>query len=343
MTAGPSGYQYSPGGTVRLNSKGEPIVKKRRRNKKKPTTSRRRGRRRSRKHAAPRKRYFRKASGTTRRGRRRRRVVRSRSRRHYVKGYTVKRGRRAGKHVKGHYSYEAAAFENPLSTGEVVVVGLVGVLGALVAQGADRFAATHALTGTIAADGSGLTDAPGKGQDYNANSVNAPMGLLRWGIAAGLSIVPIVGAHYIRSPMARTSLQAFGFGALIRTGLKAGSDLAGWAMRKQALGQRLFAPEIMAHAADKSFMAQVKTNPDMQLPPAPVLGGTDTQMLAANPNGKQGCADCPKGQPQNQQFSPPPPPPGVGSPPAQQHQAPPQQPASNGVSGYRLYAPKPAE
>lgn len=312
-----------------------------------------RGRKHARK-AAPRKRRFVKArgrhAGTTRKGRARRRVIRSKSRRHRVKGYTIKRGRRAGKRVKMHYSYEAAAFENPLSTGEVVVVGIIGVLGALVAQGADRFAATHALSGTIAADGGGLEDSPPQGKDYNANSVNAPMGLVRGAIAAGLALVPLVGAHFVRSPMARTSMQAFGFGALIRTGLKVGSDVTGWAMRKSAMGQRLFQPEIVAHALDKKFAADLKANKDLAaLQGMPILGGVVSQsvsagMLAQNANSRTPC------QQMQQQFAPPPPPPPAGmgaplyTPPAAAPAAePPSASKPNGivhhVSGGNLYNP----
>lgn len=342
----------------------------RRRRRRSRRTSARRYNRRSapRRHAsAPRrrrrtsrKRYMRvrtgRAAGLTPKGRPRRRVNRRRSRRHYVRGYTIKRGRAAGRHVHGHYSFETpAALENPLSTGEVVVVGVIGVLGALVAQGADRFVATHALTGTVAADGSGLQDAPGKGQDYNAVSVGAPMGLVRWLVAAGLTAMPLVGAHYIKSPMARTSVQAFGFGVLIRTGLKAGSDAVAWMTRKTAFGQRLFLPEITAHAMDAQAQKQLKAAPDTQLPAITVVDVAAAQMLAGIPQQRQlgvgKCGDCAQKKTQSAvpPMPPPPPAPGVSglpfAPPPAAETAPAPAPApapaahSNGVSAApRLYA-----
>jgi len=283
------------------------------------------------------------------RGRHAGKRIRRRVRRHRVKPYSyTRRGKRV--HVKKHMSYEAGVMENPLTTSEVVVAGLIGIVGAMSASFVDRAIAGHALKGTIAADGSGLTDAPAQNQPYNVDAVAMPLDFKRAAAGLGLGIAPIVGAHFVRSPMVRTSLQSFGFGAIIRTGLKAGDDLLGWAFRKKSFGQRYYPAEIQAHVSAAALKAATSAAPEQGALPA--VGSTS--QLAGVPSrqlGTGGCSDCSKKQQMQQTQAPPPPPAGYGappapypSPPAPIPQPPPAAAHTNGAPQYqRFFNPAAAE
>ncbi len=196
-------------------------------------------------------------SRVTRAGRRRGQLNR---RPHQVRGYYgYRNGRRY--HVKAHHSREdnrrrRGAMENPLGVGELMVGGLTGVIGFGVADVLDRFLATHALTDSGQKDANGFevyTDTPPTSGNYsglyNATAILAPMDAVRWAAGIGLAAVPLVGAHFIKSPTGRAALQFFGFGAGIRVVGKGLVDLSSMLLKKTSSGQRLYDAELRAQLA----------------------------------------------------------------------------------------------
>jgi len=195
-----------------------------------------------------------------------------------------------------------------LTGGELVVGGITGVLGYVGADVLDRFLATHALAGTVTTGTQGGSlDTPAAGQVYNYQAVAAPMGIKRWGAGLGVAAVPIILAGFIKGPMARSSLQFFGIGALLRTLGKGATDLMVMLTGKGATGMRLYADEISASNAAKNAAA----SPTAQLPSvAPVALSGIPQQVGRRIGGC--CANCASGlpctnaaKPQMQQQVPP--------------------------------------
>lgn len=240
-----------------------------------------------------------------RRGRMAGKTIRRKLRRHWVPGHS-----RKGKHVKGHYSFERSARSNPADLGELVTIGVLGGIGALISLGADRFVATHAVG--VDQDGKALPaptngvyiDQPGKGQDYDQRAVNAPIwsSLLRLGVGVVLAAGPVLISAKVRPGMGRAALYGFGVGAGIRFTTKLFTDVVAMAMAKNAWGQRLFAPEISAANASKALKA------DMQNPPTDALtvGFSGVKSLGMGAASPCGCKD--KGWVYRETYEMPPPP-----------------------------------
>jgi hypothetical protein len=181
---------------------------------------------------------------------------------HYVRAYHAKRRNSRRYYVPRHWSREEArrrrhgAMENPLGMGELVVGGLTGVIGFGLADVLDRFLASHALTDTGQKDANGFevyNDTPPTSGNYqglyNATAILAPMDAKRWAAGLGLAAIPLVGAHFVKSPVGRSALQFFGFGAGIRVVGKGLVDLTAYMTRKTSSGQRLYDAELRAMAA----------------------------------------------------------------------------------------------
>jgi hypothetical protein len=294
--------------------------KKRRRSRKRRSSGRRRlsmkksavaARRRRRSHAA--------AAESPKRRRRSSRKRRSSGRRHRVRGHTVRRrgrthrvrahlsretprkrrrsrrrSRRAMTHHRSHRRYSrrrSGAMENPLSGMEIAVGAVTGVVGFISADALDRVLATHALgasaSGATGSDGKPLygdtpTTTGAYAGLYNATAVLAPMNGWRWLAGAGITITPFVIAAFIKSPVGRSSLQFFGFGAGVRILGKAVTDLMAKFFGRTSWGARMYDGEARA--------AALKNGGDTSLYPTSGLGSLPTGVGSAC-----NCANCTTG------------------------------------------------
>jgi hypothetical protein len=236
-----------------------------------------------------------------------------------------RRGRKGHRRARrGGYARERYAMDNPLSTMEVVAGGLTMLLGAAVADVSDRYWATHALTASTTGTTTTYTDTPvttsatgmatfGTGLYpgmLNGASVIAPMNLTRWVSGGALSVLPFVGAAFVKDPMWRTALQMFGFGALVRIGGKAIVDLFAGLLGTTSLGQQLYVNELAATAQSQVALTGTTaitlpspgTNPPTAAGPSGSASGlaAPRQMAgvgkAPQPSGC-GCNSCAGGKP----------------------------------------------
>ena len=126
--------------------------------------------------------------------------------------------------------------ENPLTGVELFIGTLTGLMGFGTADVVDRLIATHALTGVTSGTLTAYTDVPPTanpaqgtkatyGSLFNSTAVCAPMNLERWGVGLLISGVPILIGHFVSAPVGRSSLQFFGFGALMRVAGKGLIDM----------------------------------------------------------------------------------------------------------------------
>jgi hypothetical protein len=136
------------------------------------------------------------------------------------------------------------AMENPLTPAELGVGAFTGMLGFVAADALDRVLATHALTGTAGA----YVDMPPATGDYmglyNGTAVLAPMDWKRWAAGIGIAGIPFGIAAFIESPVGRSSLQFFGFGAGVRILGKAATELFAYLFRNTSYAQRLYDAEL---------------------------------------------------------------------------------------------------
>lgn len=164
-----------------------------------------------------------------------------------------------------------------------MLAALFGVVtGFVVASGADRFTATHEL------NASGQ-DAPAQGDVYNSEAVSLPI-WTSWKrlVAAVASIgVPIGFAAYVKSPAWKSFWQLAGFGAIARTGGKAGDDAIGYAVQSfmptNATLVRLYSPEI----ASATRQAQSALTAPAAATPATFAGLTPKQLGQITPQQAQ--------------------------------------------------------
>lgn len=271
-------------------------------------------RRRRRSHAA--------AAESPKKRHRSSRKRRSSGRRHRVRGHTVRRGNKRYR-VRGHMSHESprkrrrshrrsraithhrshrrysrrrsGAMENPLTGMEIAVGAVTGVVGFISADALDRVLATHALSGTT---GAYVDNPPTTGSYiglYNGTAVLAQMDWKRWLAGAGITIVPFTIAAFIKSPVGRSSLQFFGFGAGIRVLGKAVTDVIAYLMRNSSTGQRLYDADLRSMMKRTSYAGG-----DVSAYPALPYSGIDVaqnqQGLGAVGVGACGtCANCTTG------------------------------------------------
>ena len=220
-----------------------------------------------------------------------------------------------------HYSRRRGyALENPLSVTEIAVGSFTGIVGFLAEDALDRVIATHALgpsaSGAPGSDGKPLYgDTPGTTGAYaglyNATAVLAPMDWKRWVAGGAMTLVPFAIAAFVSgksAPVARSSLQFFGFGAGVRFLGKAATDLMAKLFGRTSWGARMYDGEARA--------AALKNGTDTSLFPTSGLGATPS---LAQPH-KTVEHKVAQAQPAARRPIPPPPPgrPGVGQTP-QQH------------------------
>jgi hypothetical protein len=133
--------------------------------------------------------------------------------------------------------------ENPItSIGELVVGLLTGALGYTASDVIDRLIVTRERKDD-------------KGAVMAIRFPEAPLMddfLPRAGAAVAIAAAPLIVAQYISSPMGRSALQFFGFGAAFRFLGKAVDDVAAYLFKDSAAdstGKKLFAGEIGQRAA----------------------------------------------------------------------------------------------
>ncbi len=171
--------------------------------------------------------------------------------------------------LETHRRHHRRRRRNPLSGGKDFASGVLGlVFGGLIASFADRFAATNALTDSGQKDGKGqtiFTDTPTAGHLYNTEAPIAPIwtSMKRIGFAAAGVILPFGISAYVKGAGAKSFFQLAGFGALGYVGVKTATDVATKFLGQTKLGNRLLAPEVVAHNA------QVLTGPQTLNTPAP--------------------------------------------------------------------------
>lgn len=146
------------------------------------------------------------------------------------------RRRRGKRSHKRRYVYD-----NPLTGLELGAVIVTGVIGFTGADLVDRFIATRSgpFAGTAMATQQPLFS------DWK-----------RPAAGVGITVVPLVAAHFIKSPFWRSALQGIGVGAGLNVAGKAINALAGIALKDTTFGQRLYAPETKMHDAMVEVKAQ---------------------------------------------------------------------------------------
>lgn len=188
-----------------------------------------------------------------------RRLRSGRGRKHRVRPHRARRRKKAW-HVRGHMSRERrGALENPLTGMELLAGGIAGVVYGALANLADRFMATR--------------------EGASVKSPAAPIykDLPRLGVAVAFTAVPLIGAHWVRKPALRASLQFAGLAAGFSLADKLLSDVSAKLLVNNDTGKRLFAGEMIAQQASSQTgpagLPQGAANGDEnKLPPVPPVG-----------------------------------------------------------------------
>lgn len=164
-----------------------------------------------------------------------------------------KKKSKKGKSKSKGRAKENYVMENPLSGVELFFGSVTGLLGYGLSDAVDRFVASHALTTDAQGNLIDPKDANGR---YNSTLIAAPMGMARW--AAGIlpPAVGLVGAHWIKSNVGRSTVQMFFFGYGLRTLGKGLTDLVSYLSRKTSIGKRLYNTE---QSAQQLTMASYDT------------------------------------------------------------------------------------
>lgn len=201
--------------------------------------------------------------------------------------------RRRGRGRRRH-----GAMENPLSGVELFVGSLFGLTGFAIGDLTDRLIATHALTLKSAA----TTTTPALYADnppttgsyaglFNPTAITSPMNLPRWANAVGAPALVFVVAHFVKSPVARSSMQFFAFGYGVRGVGKGIMDLMAKVTTSFGLGQRLYDGEMRAQV----LKANSGSNQAAALANLPAAGlGQPARQLAAAPCATANCGNCAK-------------------------------------------------
>lgn len=215
-------------------SREAPRRRRRRRYARAAEAPRRRRRRRGGRRRRARAREFPRQVRRTRRGR----FTRRRGGKSHGKRYRTRLvGHITGERLRRRRHSRRGAMENPV-TGWELVVGLVtGAIGYTAADVIDRLVTMRERKDD-------------KGQALAMRFIEAPLMddfLPRVGAGVAVAGTPLVVAQFIRSPMGRSALQFFGFGAAVRLVGKAVDDLAAYLFKDSAsdsTGKKLFSGEI---------------------------------------------------------------------------------------------------
>lgn len=196
-----------------------------------------RGKRRG--HRRTKRRSAREAPHQIRRTKRGRFTARKRAGKHRTKlvGRIAGEGRRRRRH------HRRGALENPVGGWEILIGIVTGVAGYSTADLIDRFVVSR---DRFQADGKTL-----KKKRSNTAPLTDDL-LVRGGVGVAVAAVPLIGAHFVRTPWIRAALQFFGFGAAFHLTGKAIDDLATYALKDgtaaadgtPSMGQRLFPREL---------------------------------------------------------------------------------------------------
>ena len=165
----------------------------------------------------------------------------------------------------------------PLEGGLDFFSGLFAVtIGYLVASGADRMGATHALTPSTTQGG--FIDAPAVGQIYDSESPQTPIWSsgMRIAFNALAFAAPLGVSAFVKSKGPKSFFQLMSFGALARVLGKTADDGMSYALNTTAFGMRLYAPEMAAQAkltsAATTALPQGAPGTFLGIPRRPALG-----------------------------------------------------------------------
>jgi hypothetical protein len=226
-----------------------------------------------------------------------RRSTRRRARAVITVSASERKGRRRSRRRR------TGAMENPMTGVELFIGTITGLLGFGTADVVDRILSTHALTGVTSGTMTAFTDVPPTsnpaqgtratyGSLFNSTAVCAPMNLERWGVGLLISGVPILIGHFVSAPVGRSSLQFFGFGALMRVAGKGLIDLVATLSKSNQTGMRLYSGEQRAAAvlANDGTVANLPANAPTGLG-NPRMLGAPPPTLAMHKTGC-GCGKC---------------------------------------------------
>jgi hypothetical protein len=200
-----------------------------------------RGKKRS--HRRGKRRGAREAPHQIRRTRKGRFTARKRAGKHRTRlvGRIAGEGRRRRRH------HRRGALENPVGGWEILIGIGTGSAGFVLSDLLDRWLVSRARTG---ADGKTAL-----GMRWNTAPLTDDL-LVRGGAGVAMAAVPLIGAHFIRSPGWRAALQFFGFGAAFRLVGKAADDLGTYLLRNgkasadgPAMGRRIYGTELNSRKA----------------------------------------------------------------------------------------------
>lgn len=201
-----------------------------------------RGKRRS--HRRTKRRAAREAPHQIRRTRKGRFTSRKRAGKHRTRlvGRIAGEGRRRRRH------HRRGALENPVGGWEILIGIGTGSAGFVISDLVDRWLVSRTRTG---ADGKTAL-----GMRWSSAPLTDDL-IVRGGAGVALAAVPLIGAHFIRSPGWRAALQFFGFGAGFRLVGKVADDLGAYLLRNgtaaadgtPAMGRRLYGAELNSRKA----------------------------------------------------------------------------------------------
>lgn len=197
---------------------------------------------RKRKHGRKYSRHPRRKRGSAHRRRRNRGIVRrsNRSGKFVAKGNRIRGRKQRG---RSHRAGRLVA-ENPLGGMEIVIGLITGVVGYTTADVIDRFVVSRERK-----DDKGVV----MGRRWNTAPLSDDL-LVRGGVGVAVAAVPLIGAHFVKTPWIRSALQLFGFGAAFHLAGKAVDDLAAYALKDTAAnstfsGRRLYGTELQSRVA----------------------------------------------------------------------------------------------
>lgn len=287
----------------RRRAKKTAAVTRRRRRRTVRVEAKRSRRRRSRPAAAPkrrRRRVTREAwkgdsaghATAARKGHRRRKARRSprRHRRRKASESVVasprrrRRHKRRSSHVmakRSHRSYRARASSrnSGMGVGEMVLMGVTGGFGFVLADGLDRMLATYNPSDATKPKDKFTSD--GAGTLANTLNVSSLPGWKR--VAAGVSVVavPAVGSMFVKNPYGRGALEGLALGAGISAfktfwntvlmPMLVGKDTSVPALQKSYIA-RLYPTEVAAHLNKKQAQTSVSSSGSGALSGAPDVG-----------------------------------------------------------------------
>ena len=143
---------------------------------------------------------------------------------------------------------EGYVLSNPLSGGELVLVGITGILGYGLADFVGRWMSTTPIV--VGTNGTALNSVPTGGTQVVGNDI-ATQAFPSWQSMAaqfGIAAVPMIAASFVDSPWGRAALQGAGLGAGFALFGGLFKSLMASMIGSTALGQQLYLAETEAQA-----------------------------------------------------------------------------------------------